>query len=124
MGRRGRKKDDEDRSFRYSVRHNVGDFTGIEWTRAATKHRISRARSRFVVERAARYLEQEAPRGHPQADTRLMFFGDDAGGIPLEVACVQSGEGRLIVIHAMLLRARHRSSYEEARRWQRGSDIQ
>ena len=44
---------------------------------------------------------------------------DDLDGIPLEVAAVQIAPMELMVIHAMLLRARFRTGYEEARRWRR-----
>jgi hypothetical protein len=106
----------EDKRFRYRRRRNGNNFTDIEWARAATKHGISRERSRFVVEQAALFWEKRPPEGGLRKELRLMFFGDDYAGVPLEVFGVKLQERRLIVIHAMLLRPRFRETYEEARR--------
>jgi hypothetical protein len=78
----------------------------------------------FVVERAVWCLEEEPPPIYPRSDLRLLFFGDDRDGIPLEVVAVETSERRLIIIHAMLLREGHRSGYEGAQRWLRKSDTQ
>lgn len=59
----------------------------------------------------------------PAADTRLMFFGSDEDGTPLEVIAVETEERRLLVIHVMQLRSQLRPLYEEARRWQERTDI-
>lgn len=123
MRRAWRDRSDKERKLAYTVRRNAVDFNGIEWARAATKHRISRARSAYVIQRAGCYWEQEAPLGHPQADARLLFFGDDASGISLKVICVEREDGRLVVIHAMPVRSRYWEYYEEAGRWQGKSDI-
>lgn len=122
MRRARRHRDNEDRRSRYSVRRNAIEFSGIEWTRAATKHRISWARSGNVVEQAGSHWEEDAPALHPQADVRLWFFGDDADGVPLEVACIACEDGCLVAIHAMPIRSHYREYYEEARRWQGKSD--
>ena len=50
---------------------------------------------------------------------RLVFLGDDAEGVPLEVIAVELECGGLLVIHAMPLRDRYRSQYEEAISWRR-----
>ena len=55
------------------------------------------------------------PAGQP--DERLLFLGDDADGVALEVMAVELEDGDLYVIHAMDLRDRYRSQYEEAKRW-------
>jgi hypothetical protein len=52
-----------------------------------------------------------------QSDERLIFLGDDADGIPLEVMAVELESEGLYVIHAMELRERYRPQYEEAKRW-------
>jgi hypothetical protein len=76
-----------------------------------------------VLERATCCLEQDPPHDQPDADTRLMFFGNDCDGTPLEVIAVETQERQLLVIHAMLLRPHLRLMYEEARRWQERTDI-
>ena len=86
----------------------------IRWARSATKHRVARARSRFVVEHCGLVFRVPPPKG--QVDERLLFLGDDRDGIALEVMGVELAEG-LLVIHAMGLRPRYRSQYEEAKRW-------
>ena len=114
-GSRG-SEDDEDKTFRYRVKRNGRDFAYIEWARAATKHRISRERSEYVVRRASlRWEERRRPRAS-RADPRLLFVGDDPEGVSLEVLGVNAREGGLLIIHAMLLRPRFRPMYEENRR--------
>jgi hypothetical protein len=50
-------------------------------------------------------------------DERLLFLGDDAGGVALEVMAIELESGGILVIHAMELRARYRPYYDEAIRW-------
>lgn len=88
----------------------------LKWARAATKHRISRERSRYVIEHCGLRFEQEPPADAPAgASPRLVFLGDDAEGIALEVMAVELEDGSLLVIHAMPLRDRYRKQYEEAK---------
>ncbi len=92
----------------------------LKWARAATKHRISRERSRYVIEHCGLRFEQDPPDGSPErASSRLVFLGDDEEGIALEVMAVELEEDALFVIHAMPLRDRYRKQYEEAKRWRR-----
>lgn len=100
-------------------RQNVSaEFKRLRWARAATKHRISRKRTRFVVEDSFLIFEQDPPPGRRgRAAQRLVFLGEDPRRIPLEVIAVEVGEGNLLVIHAMELRLRYRKAYEEVRRW-------
>jgi hypothetical protein len=73
-----------------------------------------------VVENCALALEQEPSAGDPAAsDKRLVLLGDDASGVSIEVIAVEPSSDSLLVIHAMDLRPRFRSMYEEVRRWQR-----
>ena len=97
----------------------VGYFVvDVRWTRSATKHRVSRARTLYVIERCGLRFEQPAPSGTPaEASARLVYLGDDADGIALEVMAVELEDGSLLVIHSMLLRERYRAQYEEAKRW-------
>ncbi len=92
----------------------------LRWTRSATKHRISRERSRYVIDHAGLRFEQPAPTGAPaEAEPRLVYLGDDANGVALEVMAVELENGSLLVIHAMPLRDRYRNQYEEAKTWRR-----
>lgn len=92
----------------------------LRWARAATKHRISRERSLYVIEHCGLRFEQEPPIDAPaSASLRLVFLGDDAEGMALEVMAVELEDDALLVIHAMPLRDRYRKQYEEARKWRR-----
>ena len=87
----------------------------IRWARSATKHRVSRRRSQFVIERAG--LRFRIPPPAEVSDDRLLYLGDDEDGVALEVMAVELEDGGLYVIHAMELRKRYRPQYEEAKRW-------
>jgi hypothetical protein len=88
----------------------------LKWARAATKHRISRECSRYVIEHCGLRFEEEPPPDAPAgASTRLVFLGDDAKGTALEVMAVELEGGGLLVIHAMPLRNRYRKQYEEVK---------
>lgn len=102
-------------------RQNVAaEFDHPDWARSATKHRISKRRIRHVLENCLAILEEDPPTDHPTAtDLRLVFLGEDPGGIPLEVIAVEVDRQRLRVIHAMELRPRYRETYEEVRRCSR-----
>ncbi|HUB99465.1 MAG TPA: hypothetical protein VMS11_06545 [Solirubrobacterales bacterium] len=105
------------------VGHNYAyDGVEIRWSRAATKHRISRERSRHVIEHCGLWLWRRPLRREPHwddRDDRVMFFGDDIEGVALEVFAVEGAEEDLLVIHAMDLRDRHRGLYQEARQWRK-----
>jgi hypothetical protein len=88
------------------------------WARSATKHRISRERSRHVIDHASIYFEQEGP-VEADRDPRILFIGDDMEGIPLEVMAVNLDDGTLYVIHSMPLRNRHLDQYKEVREWRK-----
>ena len=92
----------------------------LRWARAATKHRISRERSRYVIEKCGLRFEQDPPADAPEnASSRLVFLGDDEKGIALEVMAVELENDALLVIHAMPLRDRYRMQYEETKKWRR-----
>lgn len=92
----------------------------LRWARSATRHRISRARSRYVIERCGLVFEQDPAAGGPASrNARLVYLGDDANGAPLEVMAVELESGDQLVIHAMPMRERYRDQYEEAKKWRR-----
>ena len=103
------------------LRQNVtSELQKLSWTRSATKHRISRKRIRHVIEHCEFAFDKPPPSARPRAvDTRLVFLGDDPDGVALEVIAVEPDNELLVVIHAMKMRPRYKTRYEEARRWQK-----
>lgn len=92
----------------------------LKWARSATKHRISRERSRYVIEHCGLRFRQESPANAPVgASSRLVFLGDDTDGVALEVMAIELDDESLLVIHAMPLRDRYQKQYEEAMKWRR-----
>ena len=84
----------------------------IEFTQSARKHRIGRARVRQVLADPIAEAILPAEQGR---QARLVFVGDDESGRALEVMAVRTDRG-LLVIHAMDLRPKWRTLYEEAKR--------
>jgi hypothetical protein len=93
----------------------------IRWARSATRHRVSREQSRFVLEHCGLWFREPVPYDDDPVwrDDRILFLGDDANGTAFEVVALELDEGEFLVIHAMELRDRHHVKYEEARRWRR-----
>jgi hypothetical protein len=87
----------------------------IRWARSATRHRIARRRSRFVIEHSGLWFR--IPPAPGEDDERLLYLGDDEDGVALEVMAVELRDGALFVIHAMPLRKKYEAEYEEAKRW-------
>ena len=79
----------------------------IKHTRSATRHRISRQRSRYVVETTSVIFAEDAPDGSALGDQRLVFLGPDADGELLEVMAIETDDDGLLVIHAQPIRARY-----------------
>jgi hypothetical protein len=84
----------------------------IRFHSSASRHRVSRARSTYVIEHCGLPFDAVGGEGV------VLYLGDDWSGIPLEVGAVEEGED-LIVIHAMKLRPKFRDLYEEALLWQK-----
>lgn len=110
-----------DPELRYSVRQNVWpEEAEITFARSATKHRISRERSLYVIETCGlQIIERHWRRAASGPDRRVTFLGDDLEGVALEVMAAERYEEEFVVIHAMNLKDRHRGLYEEARAWQK-----
>ena len=89
----------------------------IRFARSATKHRISRDRSRFVVENAVVLIRLPPQPGSSSPEQRTLFLGNDSNGNAIEVVALETAEGPILVIHAMKLRKKHREKYEEAMKW-------
>jgi len=109
-----------DPELRYSVRQNVWPKeTRITFARSATKHRISRERSLYVIDKCGlQIVERRWKPTSERPDRRITFLGDDLEGVALEVMAAERDEDEFLVIHAMDLRDHHRGLYEEARSWQ------
>lgn len=83
----------------------------VEFTQSSRRHKIGRARIRHVMSDpvvVVRIEEVSDPRA------RVLYLGDDATGRALEVIAVEEGD-RLVVIHAMDLRTKFRTLYEEGK---------
>jgi hypothetical protein len=99
------------------VRHNDWvDGENVTWARSATRHRVPRARTLFVVRSVGVCFEDGTGRS---GEPRLFFFGDDKDGRQLEVAAFEEANGGLHVVHSMLLRPRFEERYREALRWRK-----
>ncbi len=112
----------EELERRYSVRQNVWpEAPPISFARSATKHRISRERSLYVIEQCGiQFIERRRSENFSDGpDKRVFFFGDDLEGVRLEVVAAESPEEEFTVIHAMNLRDKFLALYEEAREWRK-----
>jgi hypothetical protein len=85
----------------------------IRWARAATKHRISRARSEHAILNAIAVIEQPPPADSPHHDDRVLFLGPDEDGVMPEVMGVET-EDCFLVIHAMPIRDKYLDYLEGA----------
>ena len=74
----------------------------ISWARSATKHRVARARSAFVIAHCG--LVFRVPPPADQQDERLVFLGDDENE-------------EIYVINSMPLRKRYLPLYEDSKSW-------
>jgi len=110
-----------DPSLRYSVRQNVWpDEVRITFARSATKHRISRERSLYVIEHCGiQFIKRHPSPSREGPDKRVLFVGDDLEGVAIEALAAETEEEEFTVIHAMNLRPRFRGFYEEAGKWRK-----
>ena len=79
----------------------------VRHTRSSTRHRISRKRSRHVVETTSVIFREDAPEGSALTDSRLVFLGPNGQGELLEVMATETDTGGLLVIHAQPIRDRY-----------------
>ncbi|HEX7279745.1 MAG TPA: hypothetical protein VF255_09000 [Solirubrobacterales bacterium] len=99
-----------DPESRYSVRQNVWpEEARITFARSATKHRISRERSLYVIEHCGlQWVNRYRRPLHRDVSQRVVFVGDDLEGVALEVVAAEDEEDEFVVIHAMNMRKRFR----------------
>jgi hypothetical protein len=60
-----------------------------------------------MVETTSVIFEENAPKGSPLTDPRLLFLGPDEDGELLEVLAIETDTGGLLVIHAQRIRDRY-----------------
>lgn len=101
----------------YSVRQNVWPEAKITFARSATKHRISRQRSLYVIEHCGLQIVKHHRTATLAVDQRVVFIGEDLEGVAMEVVAVEEDDDGFVVIHAMNMRKRFRTIYEEVRQW-------
>ncbi len=90
----------------------------LHWTTAATECGISRERSELIVRscglRFSTRIERDVPEPY---DWPVLFVGEDAEGVALEVAAIPIGDEAFLVLHASLLRDEYRGFLERASEW-------
>jgi hypothetical protein len=91
------------------------DSPNVRFARAATRHHISRDRIRHVIDNFRVRFQEPPQDGLGQRSIRIVYLGPDADGHELEVMAVELESGDLYVIHAMRLRKKYRTRYEEGR---------
>jgi hypothetical protein len=79
----------------------------VNHARSSTRRRISRQRSRHVVETTSVIFRESAPKDSPLRAPRLVFLSPDEQGKLLEVMAIQTDTGDLRVIHAQPIRNRY-----------------
>jgi hypothetical protein len=92
------------------------DGERIGWARSATRHRVGRDRSLWIIQHAGICFEHGLGR---RREPLLLFVGDDEDERPLEVIAAEGPMRGLTVIHSMHLRDRFEDDYMEAYRWRR-----
>jgi hypothetical protein len=115
------RKEIDQNAGRYSVRHNVWpDEPIVHFARSATKHRISRERSLYVIEHCGfQVVKRRRSESLHGPDKQVLFLGDDLEGVALEVLTAENVEEEFTVIHAMDLRNKYLGLYEEAKKWRK-----
>jgi hypothetical protein len=90
----------------------------LRFARSATRRRIPRTSTRYVIEHCGLHFEQSPPPDSAGAgDTRLVFVGDAPEGAALEVMAVELENDELLLIRSMPMLELYRTAYEEAKRW-------
>lgn len=108
-----------DPGLSYSVRQNAWpEEARITFARSATKHRISRERSLYVIKHCGiQLVDRFWSPATSNLERRVYFLGDDLEEVALEIVAAESEEEHFRVIHAMELGKKFRALYEEVRLW-------
>ena len=86
----------------------------IRFADSASKHGISQDRIRYVIGHCGLPFDVPPPPGSPYRSDRILYLGDDAAGVALEVLAIVVEGGDLLVFHAKRMGAQYRGRYEEA----------
>jgi len=86
---------------------------------SALKHGVAPESMIWVVETARLIFVRPAEPARGRSSEQYVYLGDDPGGTPLEVMSVPTADGRVLIIHAMQLRAKFHDQYLEAMGWRR-----
>jgi hypothetical protein len=90
----------------------------LHWMPAAIARGISRERSAQLVRSCGVRFSNRTDRDAPAPyDWPVLFVGEDAEGVALEVAAIGVGEEAFLVLHASELRDEYRGLLERAREW-------
>jgi hypothetical protein len=86
----------------------------IRFAESANKHGISQDRIRYVIRHCGLPFDVPPPDDSLYRSDRMLYLGDDAAGVALEVLAILTDGGDLLVFHAMRMRGHYRRLYEEA----------
>jgi hypothetical protein len=86
---------------------------------SALKHGITAESMIWVVETAGLIFVRPAEPERGRSSEQYVHLGDDPDGTPLEVMSIPTADRRVLIIHAMPLRAKFHDQYLEAMNWRR-----
>ena len=90
----------------------------LHWVPAATSLGISRERSEHVIRACGLRFSNRTDHGAPEPyDWPVLFVGEDAEQVALEVAAIGVGEEAFLVFHASALRDAYRGLLARASEW-------
>lgn len=86
----------------------------LAFAESAFKHGVTKSQIEFVVAHCGLVFDEPALPGSSIPDDRSLYLGDDQHGAALEVVAIALDGERLLVVHAMTLRAAYREQFNEA----------
>ena len=86
----------------------------LVFAQSAFKHGVTKAQIEFLVAHCGLVFDEPARPGSSIPDDRSLYLGDDEHGTALEVVAIALHGERLLVVHAMKMRAAYRERYNEA----------
>lgn len=94
------------------------DAIELHWVPAATAQGVSRERSERVVRSCGLRFTHRTHYDGPAPDQwPILFVGEDAQGVALEVSAIAVGEEEFLVFHAREMREEYGWLLERAREW-------
>ena len=86
----------------------------LVFAESAFKHGVTETQIEYVVGHCGLVFDEPAPPGSSIPDDRSLYLGDDEHGTALEIVAIALDGERLLVVHAMKLRAAYRDQFNEA----------